>query len=111
MRRIFWKPLAGIVAALSVSALNVSAAQANPSLQVKNSGTIGIRILEINRDGQYWLELSGSDLAPGETLTQEWLNDSETKCTAQVHAFYEDRTTSEPVTVNVCEDDHIEFAR
>ena len=100
-----------MVTALSVSALNVSVARADPSLQITNTGKIGILVVEINRDGEYWLELSGTNLDPGDVWSAPWLSNSGPSCTAQVRAFYEDRTTSKPVTINVCEEDQVEFGK
>ncbi len=101
-----------MVAALSVSALNVSAAQAeDPTLQITNSGKIGITMLEINRDGRYWLEIAGTTLDPGAVGSLPWLSNSGPDCTPQVRALYEDGTVSEPVTINVCKDDQVTFGK
>lgn len=119
MKRNFWKPLTGLVAAFSVSVLNVSVAQAGDTYYVTNNAKVPILYMEKafeNASGPVedwqWQKIPGSDIEPGETKEGPIINaGSGTGCKHEMRAIYEDGP-SEPVKVDFCQDDpHLEFSR
>jgi hypothetical protein len=109
--RCVWKPVAGLVAAVSISIVNVPLAKASGwTFKVSNSGKLTIVRIEAAPVGTSdWGEFTDSDLNPGQTVTLEWAPSTDSSdCSWQLRAVYADGP-SEPETFDFCEKTDLEF--